>query len=465
MQMLFIRVKKNLVYLLIIFCCSNCANIIPPSGGPRDSLPPVLIIAFPKDSAINVTSKKITLTFDEFVEVKDISQQVVINPLPETQPNIDYKLKNIFINFKDSLLPNTTYTINFGNAIKDVNEGNIAKNATYVFSTGKKIDNNTLEGSVIIAKDGSVDSSLIVVLHYNLSDTSIYSLKPQYLSKLNGEGKFLFKHLPDTVYNVFVLTNNFSKKYDDTTKLFGFLNEPINTKKANEGIKIFAFKQVEEISKPEVPKSTTSRSDGREKKKLNFTTNLTNGRFDFLDSAIVLTSNLTLKNINEQNIKIVDSNYLAVPNLEIITDTSFTKVSLKAKLNFESKYFILVKTEALTDTTTKLISSKTDTLSFTTFKESDYGKLKIRVNQSITNEVLLIYKGDVLMNTVPLNKEIVFKMYKPGEYELRILKDENQNKIWDSGNYKLKQQPEKVISLKNKLSIKPNWDNEIQLTW
>ena len=464
MQMFITGFKKNLVYLLIIFCCSNCANIIPPSGGPRDSLPPVLVTAFPKDSAINVTSKKFTLTFDEFVEVKDISQHVVINPLPEIQPSIEFKLKNIFINFKDSLLPNTTYTLNFGNAIKDVNEGNVAKNTTYVFSTGKKIDDKTLEGSVIIAKDGSIDSSLIVVLHQNLVDTAVQKLKPQYLSKLNGEGRFVFKHLPDTVFNVFVLTNNFSKKYDDTTKLFGFLNKPINLKEQNESLKIFAFKQVEETPKTDIPKTTEGRSDGREKKKLNFTTNLINGRFDFLDSVIVLRSNVALKNISTQTINIVDSNYRTVPNVKLVADTSFTKISLETKLNFETKYFIIVQTEALTDSS-KLGNSKTDTLVFKTFKESDYGKLKIRVNQSITNEVLLIYKGDVLMNTVPLNKEIIFKMYKPGEYELRILLDENNNKQWDSGNYKLKLQPEKVISLKNKLSIKPNWDNEIQLTW
>ncbi len=461
MEFLLQYYNRAILFFLISSIVTSCANIIPPSGGPRDSLPPNLITAFPKDSAINVTTKKITLTFDEFVEVKDIAQQVLVNPVQESQPNIDYKLKNVYINLKDSLLPNTTYSINFGNSIKDVNEGNVAKNKTFVFSTGKQIHTNSLQGSVIVAKDGSIDSTLIAILNKNMSDTAVYKTKPQYISKLDGEGKFYFNYLPDTIFNLFIIPNNFSKKYDDSTKLFGFLNTPTQTKKSKQNPIVYVFQQFEE---PPKTSSATKQSEGREKKKLNFTTNISNGRFDILDSAIVLTSNTVLNNTNTQTIRFVDSNFVALQNWKLESDTSFTKISLQSNLNFKTKYYIVIKTDALTDSS-KLLTSKKDTLGFTTFREEDYGKLKFRVNQSATNEKLLIYKDDVLLNTFSLTKEINLKLYKPGEYNLRILKDENSNGIWDTGNYRLKKQPEKIIALKNKLIVKANWDNELQLIW
>ena len=461
MELKLIQVKKWLLFFIVILLCTSCANIIPPSGGPRDSLAPVLITAFPKDSSINVFSKKITLTFDEFVEVKDITQEVLINPLQETQPTIDFKLKNIFVNFKDSLLPNTTYSINFGNAIKDVNEGNAAKNKTFVFSTGKKIDNYNIQGSVIVANDGGVDTTLVAILHNNLNDSAVYKTKPKYLSKLDGAGRFTFNYLPDTTFNLFVIQNNFSKKYDDSTKLFGFLNETIRTKENTPPPVVYVFKKFSEPQKNAVVAKSV---EGREKKKLSFTTNISSGRFDVLDSSIVLTSNTFLNNINHQTIQILDSNFVVLKNVRLESDSTHTIISINANFNFRAKHFIVIKTEALTDSL-KYSTSKTDTLTFVTFKESDYGKLKFRINQTVTNEMLLIYKNDILMNAYSLKKEINLKLYKPGEYDLRILYDENLNGVWDTGNYSLKKQPEKVVALKNKLMVKPNWENELQLTW
>ncbi|MFX6759384.1 Ig-like domain-containing protein, partial [Acinetobacter baumannii] len=89
---------------------------------------------------------------NEYVEVKDAQQQLIVSPNPKQSPIVDYKLKNVTIKLRDSLEPNTTYSLNFGNAVKDVNEGNVAKNFTYVFSTGNTIDNNSFSGKVILAE-------------------------------------------------------------------------------------------------------------------------------------------------------------------------------------------------------------------------------------------------------------------------------------------------------------------------
>jgi len=118
----------------------GCANIIPPQGGPRDSLPPVLEKVSPADSTLNFTGNKITFTFDEFIEVQNISENLIFSPTPSVNPYVEYKLKTVSVKLKDSLEANTTYTINFGNAIKDFTEGNPYKNFTYTFSTGNFID-------------------------------------------------------------------------------------------------------------------------------------------------------------------------------------------------------------------------------------------------------------------------------------------------------------------------------------
>lgn len=447
-------------FALICFFSIGCANIIPPSGGPRDSIPPILIHSLPKDSSINFSSKKITLTFNEFVEVKEIQQNLIVNPIPINQPLVDYKLKNVFITLKDSLEPNTTYSLDFGNAIKDVNEGNIAINQKFIFSTSNKIDINNIKGKVIVAHDGSIDSTLIAVLHSNLNDTAIYKTKPIYICKLNGKGEFAFYHLPSKEYNVFIIPNSFNKRFDDSTKLFGFLNSPISSKeKADENI-IYVFKEAE----PQINNIPQRPTDTKGNKKITYSTNIQNGRLDILDSLLTIKTNKKITAFNKVGISLVDTNYKKIENLIINLDTSLTYISLDFKEEFDTKYYLLIDKESLMDSAENSLI-KNDTIPFTTFKELDYGKTKLRCNQIITNEVIQIYKDDKLLNSYKAAKEIVINLYKPGEYDIRILKDENNNKIWDTGNYKLKKQPETATTLKTKLIVKANWDNEIEINW
>ena len=131
-----------------------------PTGGPKDSIPPRLVSASPTLNSTNVKGNKITLTFNEYIDLKEAQTNVLISPLPKKQPSIDFKLKTVTVKLKDTLLPNTTYSINFGNAIVDNNEGNPLKDFTYVFSTGNQIDSFTLSGKVILAETGKYDSTI-----------------------------------------------------------------------------------------------------------------------------------------------------------------------------------------------------------------------------------------------------------------------------------------------------------------
>src|SRR5690349_19334628 len=164
---------RHFLYTILFFSAilfiSNylpgCANIIAPTGGPKDTLPPVLVSVNPKDSALNFTGKRVTFTFNEYVQLANQTENLVFSPTPTVTPQIDAKLRTITVRIKDTLDPNTTYTIQFGNAISDINEGNVLRNFTYVFSTGNRLDSNTFRGKVLMAETGKVDSTLIVMLH------------------------------------------------------------------------------------------------------------------------------------------------------------------------------------------------------------------------------------------------------------------------------------------------------------
>lgn len=455
--------SRLILIVVIANFATSCANIIPPNGGPRDSLPPNLVMAFPKDSAINFNSKKITLTFDEYVEAKEMQQNLLVNPLPTNLPVVDYKLRNVFVTLKDSLEPNTTYTINFGNAIKDVNEGNIAKNKTYIFSTGKTIDHNSVNGKVILAKDGKVDSTLIVVLHINLNDSAVVKLRPRYLAKLDGAGKFSFTNLPKATYNIFVLPNDYSKKYDDTTKLFGFVNEPINTTDSNANYSLYAYREAEPAANTTAPQS----AEGKEKgdKKLRYTTSLVNNRYDVLDSSLQIIFNRKVVLKSKNAIEFLDSSFNPVNETVMSFDSIATHLTIKTKVGLDSKYYLLLNKDSIADSTGVTLT-KNDTIKFVSFGENDYGKIKIRCNQPAKNAVLQVLKDGKIQNSFAIvSKEIKQDFFKPGEYELRVLIDENNNGIWDAGNYKKKLQPEKVMPVKTKLLVKAKWNNEMDLTW
>ena len=138
----------------------GCASIIPPQGGPRDTIPPQLIKVSPADSTRNFKGTRINFTFDEFIDLQNVQENLLVSPLPKTIPFVESKLNTMSVRMKDSLEPNTTYSLNFGNAIKDYNEGNVIKGFTYVFSTGPYIDSLELHGNVVLAETGKTDSTI-----------------------------------------------------------------------------------------------------------------------------------------------------------------------------------------------------------------------------------------------------------------------------------------------------------------
>src|SRR5690349_3991946 len=205
---------------------TGCANIVPPMGGPRDSLPPQLVKINPRDSATNFTGKKIVIEFDEFVQIDNIQENLLVSPVPKINPIVESKLRTVTVTVKDTLQPNTTYSIDFGNAIKDINEGNILKNFTYVFATGKSLDSLKLTGKVFIAETGKTDSTLIVMLHTSQDDSAVIKEKPRYIARVDKDGNYAFSNLPSGSFALFALKDEGGqRRYLSNSQLFAFANE------------------------------------------------------------------------------------------------------------------------------------------------------------------------------------------------------------------------------------------------
>jgi hypothetical protein len=464
-------VRNSLFYFLIAAIVLlqfiggiGCANIVPPGGGDRDSIPPVLTGAVPKDSAVNVTQQKITFTFNEFIELKNASEKVLISPFPATQPIIEYKLRTVTVKLKDSLLPNTTYTIDFGNAVVDLNESNPLDGLQYVFSTGNTIDSNKLSGRVVLAETGKTDSTMFALLYTKQEDSTVAKDRPRYVARVDGEGNFSFNNLPAGKFYVYALLDmDGNKKYNQPTEQFAFLDSSVTVSNTTDPVTLFAFAAEKEKPRPaSAAGGQAATKDGV--KQLRYSSNLQSGAQSLLDS-LELSYQKPIRKLNAAGIRLLVDSVTELKDVLIQNDSVNQKIIIYTKW-VPGKNYQLFLNKTYAQDTSGLQPVKDDTISFRVKAENEYGSFRIRFNNVDTSKhpVLLFYSNDQLVGSFPVTgKELYRNLYNPGNYELGILYDTNRNGVWDAGNYftKPKRQPEIVRQLSNKLTIKENWDNEL----
>ena len=214
--------QKHLIFclglLLTAFLAQRCANAVAPTGGPKDTTPPVVVAAMPENQSTHFIGKKIEITFDEFITLENANQNVMISPPLKEKLDIKLKNKTVVVKFKENLVPNTTYTINFGSAIKDLHEGNPFKDYVYSFSTGDHIDTLSITGKVVDAETMKPIENVYVGLYAadrdNL-DSLPMTTAPNYISKTDKEGQFSLNGLADKSYRVFALKDANANLYFD----------------------------------------------------------------------------------------------------------------------------------------------------------------------------------------------------------------------------------------------------------
>ena len=223
----------------------GCANIQRPLGGPRDKTPPKLLKATPLNPTRNFNAKIIQLDFDEYFKLNNIYQEITISPELGKQPEYLIKNKSLIIKLKDTLQKNTTYVINFGKAIADVNEGNILKNFTYVFSTGPTIDSLRITGNVKNVQTQTKEKDVTVMLFPLKQDTSFGKHKPAIYTTTDTAGNFSLSNLKAGDYKIYALMEKSPNKiYDNDDELVAFKKDLIHLKKDTTNLNLTLFKQI-----------------------------------------------------------------------------------------------------------------------------------------------------------------------------------------------------------------------------
>lgn len=204
-----------------------CASIGRPDGGPRDTEPPVVLRSTPSQGEKNVKSQKISIYFNENVQLDNPGSKIAISPAQIQQPSISFNGKHVSIELKDSLIPNTTYTIDFSDAISDLNEGNALEGYSLAFSTGEEIDSLSISGMVLQADNLEPAQGMLVGVYTSDADSAITTLRFDRITRTNQLGQFSVRNLAAGTYQLFAINDINNDLHWDRSEDIAFYGEPI----------------------------------------------------------------------------------------------------------------------------------------------------------------------------------------------------------------------------------------------
>ncbi|MDD3787763.1 MAG: Ig-like domain-containing protein [Petrimonas sp.] len=214
--------------LLTISTLYSCANMASPTGGRYDEEPPVVKSATPSFNSLNVQKPTVEILFDENVKIEKPMEKVIITPPQQNFPVIKSVGKKVVVELKDELLPNTTYTIDFTDAIVDNNEANPIENFSYSFSTGDKLDTMAVSGKVLEAENLEPVTGIYVGLHSNLNDTAFTRTRFDRIGRTDSRGNFTIRGMAPGKYKIFALGDlNRDYKYDNPQEAVAFIDSVI----------------------------------------------------------------------------------------------------------------------------------------------------------------------------------------------------------------------------------------------
>ena len=528
---------KRIIYFCIIsILFESCAIQVPPDGGKKDLEPPHLLSSEPANYSNLFKGHDLQLNFDEFISLNEIGSQLIVSPLLKYPPVLKIRKKSLLIHFQDTLLENTTYTMNFGQGIADNNEGNKLENFQFVFSTGTIIDSLDVQGSIETAFSHKKSKDVLALLYRSTKDSIPFLEKPLYFSRTNDSGQFRISNISPGYYKLIGLKEaDGNYLYSPGEELIGFPDTLINANSENVNLEIFnevnklrLLKAYSEFPGKAVvvfnaPADTVKIKLLTDPAKLNIyaysfskendTINIWY-KNNFADSLSFHFDNYSLNDtITIRLFKLTEENkgrkragmtilpgstqtilqHLHLPHYLQITrpiDTSsFDKIvfyedsllikaqyeftdSLNMQLNVnhkwkgKSKYSIFIPSGTFTD----IYGIKNDTIQFTfdAHGEADYGSIKIIFKKSDTIPYLLQLvddSGSLIFHQVSILQDTIFQLnfLDPRVYKIKLIRDENGNGKWDTGNYIKHVQPEQIEFYPDGITVRANWDVDVNL--
>ncbi len=219
---------RNLILLFSLLFAAACANIVAPTGGPRDEDPPVVLRSTPPNYSTHYRGEDVRIFFDEFVELKNLRQNMLVSPPLENDPEVRVRGRSIIMSIEDTLAPNTTYNFFFGESIVDITEGNAIPNFQFVVSTGSYVDSLSVAGNVVNALTLEPEAGVFVMMYDKIFDSVPMLKRPVYLSKTDKEGNFFIGNMRDGEYLMFGLRDvNSNYLYDSADEKIAFLDSLI----------------------------------------------------------------------------------------------------------------------------------------------------------------------------------------------------------------------------------------------
>lgn len=519
-----------------LFICSiiaiGCASLQTPEGGPRDQVAPKVLEENPKNLSRNFTGKRIEITFDEYFKLTNEFTEVTISPSQEIPPLLKIKQKTLIINFKDSLEANTTYTINFGKAIQDVNESNILKNYSYVFATGDNLDSLQISGKVISANDNKEVKDVTVFILPISRDSIFGKKKPSIYTTTDSTGNFSLKNLKEDKYRIYALKETgVDRIYNSPNEEIGFLKDSIHLTADTSGLVLKLFKEIPEnfrtldqkiegdgkiklvfnrpINKPNItflgnndikdpiiefnpkgdslsvwlreikfdslklainedktPMDTLTFRRGQKdtyKRNLLFNNNLSAGKIA-PKRPLILSFNLPIAKIDESKVGLyIDSTKLDGLVLKKLL-TSERDYEIQYKWQTKKPYTLIFRDDAVTDiygTTNKELKT-----SFVLDEIENYGNLSLKISKTDSTKnyiVQLVTEDDKIYRQNAITKPTTTLLYNyipTNKYRVKIIEDINGNGEYDTGNLRLKRQPEKIYIFEKEIITRANWDRE-----
>lgn len=523
--------RNFLIVFVTLLLFSNCAKKGAPSGGPKDSIPPLIIRSSPENFTTNFGDDEIRIYFDEYIKLKDLQQNLIISPPLEYQPIITPlgTSKVLKIKILDTLEDNTTYSFNFGKSIVDNNEENEFEYFKYIFSTGSYIDSLTVKGKIEDALLPRSDKPTTVMLYEMteaFSDSIIYSEKPTYIATTKDSTQtFELTNLKEGNYLLIALQEELSNyTFEPKKDKIGFINETVTTPNdSSYGISLFKEIPDYKIARPShvaknkivfgydgnadslkvspisiLPEGFTSKVYWDPKadslnyyfkpaidieqtdtllflvsNNLQLDTLAVRMRDLFADSLKISRIGLTkaiprdtlklqfnnpLITVDDEKIKVMDKDSMQIPVTTWVDEKSNIASILFNKID-EQQYTIEILPEAFTD----FFENTNDTLAYgiRTLEISDYGELsmtlinikKFPIIVELVDSKYKVVASRYLNENVPLYFDYLY----PDQYYFRIIYDDNKNKIWDTGSFLDRRQPEKVIYFSRQIDIRPNF--------
>lgn len=527
--------RKVLAYIFIFFMAFSsyqCAKKGNPTGGPKDETPPMLTKAEPENMTVNFKAKKIRLYFDELVKLQDVQEQLIVSPPLKYPPLLSPQggaNKFVEITIKDTLLENTTYTLNFGQSIVDNNEGNPNSFLTYVFSTGDYIDSLELAGVVKDAFNEKADDFISVMLYKidsAYTDSTLYQKPPNYITNtLDSTVIFRLKNLKEGKYALFAIKDEAKDNiFDQKTDKIGFIEDTINL--PTDSIYLLnLFKEIPDYGAavpsmaaknrisfgyygagkdvqintlstiPDTVKTTVLKENDKDTLNYWFTPfemdslifTVTNEALKVIDTFTVKNrkvgvDSLSLKPNKTGNLDFGEPFSIAVNTPIVVLDTS--KISMISKDSTSVNYAIKLdsiqnkvdfdfsiapnenyKIQLLPGAIQDFFEQTNDTINYALNTKSlaDFGNLSLTLNGYAIRYPLIVQltneKGKTQREIYATEPQIFeFNNLNPGKYLVRVIYDQNENKMWDTGNYLRKIQPEKVSYYPGPIEMRANWE-------